>query len=344
MKRINFNSEGSSLCFKNLNVTNSTLERIDWDGLIQEDSLKKHLCQILYSRYFLRDLNSSERKSKIQNLLDSKQEKIDELGKQHTFQQARMLLVSLFAIHRDKSSNYLPAGMLSLADTMNLLPRWNDPAMSYICLWDEPHRTLKMHEIVIQRVQRSGICFIFAVAMLQHYLIAKFNGSEASPPILDVKIFLVENAGNEMLESYILNRGGRFARLMTEIFQQDSMHFTLKIVKVNEYHLKKYGPALLNIKIPDGDKSFGVAGKLVYTDFPKCENCPADMHDMLLIGIRWESGSRRFLIQNWWPDHQFLEATQEFLVQYGAVAIFIYAPQYTIRYGLPQTRAMYDEL
>jgi hypothetical protein len=44
------------------------------------------------------------------------------------------------------------------------------------------------------------------------------------------------------------------------------MHFRLKIVKVNENHLKNYGPALLNIKIPDGDKSFRVAWKLVYTD------------------------------------------------------------------------------
>jgi hypothetical protein len=50
------------------------------------------------------------------------------------------------------------------------------------------------------------------VAMLQHYLIAKYNGSEASPPILDVKKFLVENAGSEIFESYILNHGSRFAR------------------------------------------------------------------------------------------------------------------------------------
>jgi hypothetical protein len=69
-----------------------------------------------------------------------------------------------------------------------------------------------MYEIVMHSVQQSGICFIFAVAMLQHYLIAKFNGSEASPPILDVNKFLVENAGSEMFKSYILNHGSRFAR------------------------------------------------------------------------------------------------------------------------------------
>jgi hypothetical protein len=103
--------------------------------------------------------------------------------------------------------------------------------------------------------------------------------------------------------------------------------------------------SLLNFRIPEGDKSLGIAEKLMYTDVLKCENCPADtVHYMLLIGVRWESRSRRFLVQNCWPDHQFLEATQDFLEQYEAVATFIYVQQYTIRYGLPQTREMYDEL
>ncbi len=125
------------------------------------------------------------------------------------------------------------------------------------------------------------------------------------------------------------------------------MYFELQIVNVNENHfLKTYGPALLIIRTPDDDQSFGVAGKLVYTDFPKCEKCPADKHDMLLIGIRWDGGSRRYCIQNWWPDLQFLEATLDFLEQSEAVAIFIHVPQYpqAIRDGLPQTRAMYDRL
>ncbi len=115
-----------SLCFKNLNVTNSTLEIIESSGLNQEDSLKKDICQTLYSRFFCNALSH-----------------------------------------------------------------------------------------------------------------CKFNVSEASPPFLELNNFFVEHAGHEMFDSQISNRGGHFARLMVEIFQQDSMHFGLKIDNTYEYRFKK---------------------------------------------------------------------------------------------------------
>ncbi len=102
----------------------------------------------------------------------------------------------------------------------------------------------------------------------------------------------------------------------------------------------------MTIKILDGDKSFGVAGKLVYTEIPdqNCNHCPADMHTMLIIGMRWEGESRRFLVQNWWTDHQFVELDQNFLEKCAALAYFVFLPQYEILKGLPQTRALYDEV
>jgi hypothetical protein len=192
------------------------------DGLIQKNSLKNHLGQILYSRNFLKNLTSPARKYIIQSLLDSKQEIIVGPSKEHTFENAYFLLVSLYAVNRGRASNEMPYGMLSLADTMKILPKWNDQELSYICLRDQPYLKLKMS--VMQRVQQTGNCFMFAVAMLQHYLIAKFNSFEESPPILDVRKFLVENASDSMFESYLLNHGGQFRRFMQVTFQRVSCH------------------------------------------------------------------------------------------------------------------------
>ena len=34
---------------------------------------------------------------------------------------------------------------------------------------------------------------------------------------------------------------------------------------------------------------------------------------MIIVGVRNNGTSRRFLVQNWWRQHQFLEISQEYL-------------------------------
>jgi hypothetical protein len=46
---------------------------------------------------------------------------------------------------------------------------------------------------------------------------------------------------------------------------------------------------------------------------------------MLLLGEHTptDGGSRKFLLQNWWPQKQFIECSERYLVACGAQAVFV---------------------
>jgi hypothetical protein len=50
-------------------------------------------------------------------------------------------------------------------------------------------------------------------------------------------------------------------------------------------------------------------------------------HAMLIIGVRDEGGSRRFLLQYWWADFQFIEADEEYLFSMAGRAYQVITPQ-----------------
>jgi hypothetical protein len=46
---------------------------------------------------------------------------------------------------------------------------------------------------------------------------------------------------------------------------------------------------------------------------------------MLLLGVHTpaDGGSRRFLLQNWWPQKQFIECSEGYLDACGVQAVFV---------------------
>lgn len=64
---------------------------------------------------------------------------------------------------------------------------------------------------------------------------------------------------------------------------------------------------------------------------------------MLLIGVRTEGKGRRYLVQNWWPEYQYIEVDVEYLLSCEATIVIIKTPQYKIDFGCPAETGLYGE-
>ena len=71
-------------------------------------------------------------------------------------------------------------------------------------------------------------------------------------------------------------------------------------------------------------------------------------HAMLIIGVRGAGAARRFLVQNWWRRHQFVEISMAYLerlrlIYLGPSAYITCTPQLAVPAGFAQAAAPYAE-
>jgi hypothetical protein len=141
---------------------------------------------------------------------------------------------------------------------------------------------------------------------------------------------------------------------------------------VDEALLREHGPLLLsafpvcddfgtdnrlvfdlsvcNQSTPDGRPAFvgcdhiALDGRLVYAG-DSGARCP-NFHAMLVVGVRGEGASRRFLVQNWWRRQQFLEISQEYLqtLPHGGPTMYaVTSHSIGIRPGFARPARRYEE-
>jgi hypothetical protein len=292
------------------------------------------------------------------------------------FEKAKKKLRRITATTDDYVSSHVPADVLSWDDAMHAMPQWADSASSYVFHRDDPDILPEnRRQVLLQRVTEKGPSYMHAPVVIQHYLISKYSKSKSDPVILDMAKYIRDTFTTKQLKRHFIHDEGIPSHiLMTMLLQRNS---EFKIVEFNEIDvdfLKQHGPALLS-GFPLCDDFGSDDGRLVH-DLGDCDASagnalhpsPAPLrctnrgssrsdklagrcilnHAMLIIGVRGEGAARRFLVQNWWRRHQFVEISMAYLerlrlIYLGPSAYITCTPQLAVPAGFAQAAAPYAE-
>jgi hypothetical protein len=269
------------------------------------------------------------------------------------FEKARKKLARLTTAADDYVSQDIPADVLSWNDTVRRMPQWIDPLSSYVCHRDDPDiLPVNREHVLLQRVVEKLPCYMHAPVIMQHYLITKYSKSKREPAIFDIVKYIRESFDRPQLFEHIFEDEGMPSYCFLRIILDPKIVTTIvDLDSIDAAYLRRSGPVLLSEFYICDD--FAHDGRLVY-DHPT-RNVDTDedadgcirSHAMLIIGVRAEGSSRRFLVQNWWRHYQFLEMSMEYLhahMREGPFAYAVVTPlREDIRPGFARPAARYAE-
>ncbi|KAL0487668.1 cathepsin B-like cysteine proteinase [Acrasis kona] len=240
----------------------------------------------------------------------------------------RARLNCLLKSQGDITSDTVPKNVQSFEEAMLALPKWTNQD-TYIFHLDK-------NIPIVQRCQKSGLCYIHAPEVVQHYLVA-INNKEAG--MIDMAKMIRMSFDKKTLEKHIFkDAGGDSRRMLLSILMPGSVVFGSDFSDALTC-LKKYGPGLIHQFTVFED--FYNSGKLSFDGKPCGE--VIGYHAMVLIGVREENNKLWFLLQNWWPSVQFVEASEEYLNGCESSLIFVKNPQTEIPKKWPVQNHMYAE-
>jgi len=287
------------------------------DGLTDKE-MNDELHVFLYAKGIMRDKTSVVQKAEFDDLLNLDGAEVPKKAcqKLHSAHKQLRRIVEMGEVGKDFN-----AEVSYFDDFVSKHPEWG-PATSFVAFCDHELLKNKKHAYV-ERVQLSGLCYMHAPILLQHYLVTMC--SQDAIPMLDMAIFLRKHMSAKALYDHIWsNKVGNSTVFLDKILLQDpvpvihslSPHYDL------EPSLHQYGPGL-------------VSGFKVETNFNsnlwehigtrKIES--SGRHAMVLVGIRKENDVPRYLLQNWWKKKPFVEVDAEYLVSCGAFIHFMESVQ-----------------
>jgi len=257
----------------------------------------------------------------------------NEKEKKH-YEECQGRLDRLLKNNGDSSSNDIPGDVQTFETFCQLVPEWNDPNKSYVFFRDEPK--VEGKEVLVQRAQLSGLCYIHGPDMLQHYLVSM--NTEKSAGMIDISKLIRENFDALQLEDHIFkDDGGSSETMLRFILETNSIVSTTKIDCISQ-DLKKFGPLLVS--------RFKVHAEFSQ-DIPKYHGKPTEeykgLHAMILIGARIDNDKEFFLLQNWWKSKQFIEVDKEYLKLSSAALYYVETPQLSIPNQFPVYYAKFSE-
>jgi hypothetical protein len=210
-----------------------------------------------------------------------------------------------------------------------LHPEWNEED-SFVVFRDHENLRGKTHALV-ERFQKSGLCYMHACVVVQHYLVAMNNNQEI--PMLNMAEYLKKYMPGDRLYQHIWNNKG-----------SDSLDFLQNVLKTrpdpeNIFHcsnrsdfdsmdvlLKSYGPGLVS--------GFLVSKDFIGADWQHLGKYTVEKfegrHAMVLVGYRIVDGKKRYLLQNWWMSKPYVEVDVDYLLSSQATVHFIKEKQMEI--------------
>ena len=195
----------------------------------------------------------------------------------------------------------------------------------------------KWASLLVLRTQNSGLCYLHAPVVLEHYLIAISTNCGVYSSI-DIGLYESDLlSGESLVEFLVKNRGGNSQKTLKDI------------CKLQEHQTKRYAipdkdelpeayaqtcekvfmrvsnePALVSVftVFPD----FKDATKVSFVGLPNFGDSD-EKHSMVLIGARKStSGDYFFLLQNWWDTKYFVEVSGDCMYHCGALITFVNVP------------------
>ena len=238
------------------------------------------------------------------------------------FSQNTERLDRLLRTQGDVTANEIPKGVQTFEQFCELAPEWRDPKKSHVFFRDDPK--VKEKDVLAQRAQLSGLCYIHGPDMLQHYLVSMATEKAG---MIDIAKLIRDTFSAQQLEDHIFkDDGGSSETMLKYILQPKSIVISTEVV-LAEQRLKEFGPLL-------------VARFMVHEDFMSTETHKhhgeptgnkKGLHAMILIGTRTnDEGKKFFLLQNWWKAKQFIEIDEEYLKHSAATLYYVETPQLSI--------------
>ena len=242
---------------------------------------------------------------------------------------------------------------------------WNDLSRVF---FDEP----AMDQFLVIRSQRSGICFLHAGVLWQHYLKCKRTpGLLADHKMLEISAYIRNGMSNQETHKFLVKGEGGYSvsffsritgipdrKLLSCSFQarksEDPDHFNACSAWVLRTYARLREPGLVSDfwierAFAEGEKSvfeheFDRAEFYSYAQ-TKGRAIPI-MHSMVLIGVHRDedTGTVWFLLQNFWRNKYFCLVSAEYMASCRARISFVEQEEDVSLKGSPTTvDAMYVE-
>ena len=205
-------------------------------------------------------------------------------------------------------------------------PEWKEGKDVFVIHRDHPDLRGKEHALV-ERLQPSGLCYMHAPIVLQHYLVAMTNIGKV--PMLDMPKYLRSQISTGSLYRRIWDDEGGdsfdFLEHILSVIPEENLHGIRTEERLTK-SLHEFGPALVSrFRVT---KDFASNEEWQYLD--KLEGKIIGLHAMVLIGCRSIGQERRFLLQNWWHKKPYVEVDLKYLLTTRANIHFIQEKQYSM--------------
>jgi hypothetical protein len=213
----------------------------------------------------------------------------------------------------ENSSNRAPA----FDEFLTLHPEWAEEK-AWVLFRD--HEKLRGKGSYVERTQKSGLCYLHAPIIFQHYLLAM--ASNEPIPMIDLSQFLRCFMDATHLRKHIFeNYGGYSVEALRMFLGLENQHSLPKIDVCSPevpQLLQSYGPGLISSM--EVWSCFADQKAWQHLDFPKGRM--RGFHSVVLVGFRYVDGQIRYLIQNTWEGILFKEVSGGYLRSCGAILTF----------------------
>jgi hypothetical protein len=236
------------------------------------------------------------------------------------YRKCRDRLERLVVSTGDSVRDTVPSDVQSFTAFVSTNPQWGQDPNVYVFFRD--HLKFASKSVLVQRLQRSGLCYIHGPDVMQHYLVALCDPTAG---MIDMSSLIKDSfTGNDLERHIFEDYGGSSLGMLKHILMPNSFVFASDPM-MWEQGLKDYGPGLVShFEVhPDFRK---VALSSHHGPVTKRAQQPG-MQAMVLVGSRDVSGKKYFLLQNWWKQKQFLEVDIDYMKSCNATVSFVETPQ-----------------
>ena len=203
-------------------------------------------------------------------------------------------------------------------------PEWKEGKDVFVIHRDHPDLRGKEHALV-ERLQLSGLCYMHAPIVLQHYLVAMTNSGIV--PMLDMPKYLRSKLSAGSLYRHIWDDEGgdsyNFLKHILSVYPKKNTRSS-RNDEILAKNLHEFGPALVSgFQVTN---NFASNEEWQYLD--KFEDKIIGLHAMVLIGYRSLGDDKRYLLQNWWHKKAYVEVDLKYLFESEAHIHFIQEKQH----------------
>ena len=214
------------------------------------------------------------------------------------------------------------------------VPEWKD-IKSCTIFWNSYDIDWRKKVLII-REQSTGLCFLSAVFVFEHYLTAIFSQGVITTTY-DVGKYEAKELRGEVLEDFLLH--GRWSTTLGvlkcvcalgDVDFETILLPSKSVLRAKQYEddcelisqLVVSRPGIIS-QMKATHLSGSSVDQIQFNDAPD-NQLDSPRHAMLLIGAcKKADGEYYFLVQNWWPSRPFLELSGQYLAQCDAKITFL---------------------